>query len=302
VKAEVENFLNHLSAERSLSPNTVAAYKNDLAQLEEFVGHASARAGMVASWGLLDKAMLTDYLVGLREREYAPATVARKVAATRSFFNFLRSEGLLAKDPSQDIASLKVGKPLPHPLSVEEVETLLRQTAIRSAPDARRDRAMMELLYASGMRVSELVALDIPDLNVNECCVRCRGKGSRERVIPVHPTAAQAVDQYIREARPHLAHNAKESALFLNRRGERLTRQGFWLILKAYAKDAGVRTDVTPHTLRHSIATHLLHSGKMNLRELQEFLGHSNIATTQVYTHLTTEYLHKVYDQAHPRA
>ncbi|MBI4297084.1 MAG: site-specific tyrosine recombinase XerD [Chloroflexi bacterium] len=301
MKAEVENFLSHLSAERSLSPNTISAYKNDLSQLEEFVAQSSTRLGLSTSWSALDKSMLTTYLVSLKEKEYAPATVARKVAAARSFFRFLMSEGMLAKDPTQDIASPKVGKSLPRPISVSEVEALLHQP-VGTSPEARRDRAMLELMYASGMRVSELVSLDMGDVNLNEGQVRCFGKGAKERIIPVHPTAAQAVAEYLNEARPRLARDSSEKGLFLNRRGARLTRQGFWLILKTCAKEAGIRSDITPHTLRHSIATHLLHSGKMNLRQLQEFLGHANIATTQVYTHLTSEHLRRVYDQSHPRA
>jgi len=238
----------------------------------------------------------------LKERSYAPATVARKVAAVKSFFNFLVSEGTLEKNPAEGLAGPKVGKSLPRAISVEEVEKLLEQPAKSNTLEAKRDKAMMELLYATGMRVTEMVSLNVRDVNLRAGFVRCLGKGSKERIIPIHSKAVRAVRSYLDESRTRLLGAAGEPALFLNRRGQRLTRQGFWLILKGYAKKAEIEAEITPHVLRHSIATHLLHSGKMNLRELQELLGHANISTTQVYTHLTTERLRQVYDSAHPRA
>lgn len=302
MKREIEDFLSHMTTERGLSANTASAYSNDLHQLAEFVAGSAARSGLAPSWTALDRNQITEYVLFLKERDYAPATVARKVAATHSFLKFLVEEGSLGKDPSQGLSSPRVGKHLPHPISVAEVEALLQQPEKHPTLEAKRDRAMLELLYATGMRVSELVSLNLADVNLHDGHVRCLGKGSKERLIPVHSVAVQAVKDYLRETRPKLTHRREEGAMFLNRRGDRLTRQGFWLILKNYARQAEIKSPITPHILRHSIATHLLHSGRMNLRQLQEFLGHANIATTQVYTHLTSERLRQVYDQAHPRA
>ena len=241
-------------------------------------------------------------MVNLRERSYAPATMARKVAAVKSFFNFMVAESRLEKSPAEGIAGPKVGKSLPKAISVDEVERLLELPDKRSTPEGKRDKAMLELLYATGMRVTELVSLNVRDVNLRAGFVRCFGKGSKERIVPIHSKAIRAVKGYLDDVRARLLGTTGETALFLNRRGQRLTRQGFWLILKGYAKKAGIESEITPHVLRHSIATHLLHSGKMNLRELQELLGHANISTTQVYTHLTTERMRRVYDSAHPRA
>jgi len=186
-------------------------------------------------------------------------------------------------------------------LSLAEVDALLAEPAKSSTPEAMRDVAMLELLYACGMRVSELIDLNVNDVNLKAGFVRCLGKGSKERIIPVHDRAVHSVKEYISEARPHLLRGKEEQALFLNRRGDRLTRQGFWLILKGHAKNAGIKKVVTPHTLRHSFATHIL-SGGADLRAVQELLGHANISSTQIYTHLTSEHVRHAYDKAHPRA
>jgi integrase/recombinase XerD len=178
---------------------------------------------------------------------------------------------------------------------------LIEQPAKLSTPEAKRDRAMLELLYASGMRVSELVSLNLDDINIDDGSVRCFGKGHKERLIPIAPRAALTVKKYLQEARFNLLHNDAEQALFLNRRGDRLTRQGLWQILKGYAKSAGLDKEITPHTLRHSLATHMLNGGA-DLRSVQELLGHANISTTQVYTHLTTEHVRRTYEKSHPRA
>jgi integrase/recombinase XerD len=228
--------------------------------------------------------------------------MARKIAAVKSFFNFLVNEGTLEKSPAEGITGPKVGKSLPRAISVEEVARLLDQPGKLSTPEKKRDKAMLELVYATGMRVTEMVSLNVRDINLRAGFVRCFGKGSKERIIPIHSKAVRAVKSYLDDGRVRLLAASGETALFLNRRGQRLTRQGFWLILKGYAQKAGIESEITPHVLRHSIATHLLHSGKMNLRELQELLGHANISTTQIYTHLTSERLRQVYDSAHPRA
>ncbi len=299
----VESFLSYLSVERGFSSNTTAAYRNDLGQFVEFLEKRLAPVGGVGGvgWGAVDRDALLGFLLSLKERGYAPATVARKVAAVKSFFAFLVSERMIEKDPTENLAGTKLGQSLPRTLTVEQVEEFLALPARSSTPEARRDKAMLELLYASGMRVSELVSLDVEDVNLEDGFVRCFGKGSKERVIPIHEQAVRDVKVYLEEARPLLT-TEDERALFVNQRGKRLTRQGFWLILKNYAKCLGIEDEITPHTLRHSVATHLLHSGKMNLRELQEFLGHANISTTQIYTHLTDEHVRRVYEASHPRA
>lgn len=299
----IANFLSALSVEKGSPNNTLDAYRNDLSQFAAFVRKQTAESeGPQPGWEVVDRPLLLNYMVNLRERSYAPATMARKVAAVKSFFNFLVAEGMLEKSPAEGITGPKVGKPLPKAISVAEVERLLEQPDKRSTPEGKRDKAMLELLYATGMRVTELVSLNVRDVNLRAGFVRCFGKGSKERIIPIHNKAIRAVKSYLDDVRARLLAATGETALFLNRRGQRLTRQGFWLILKGYTKKAGIEAEITPHVLRHSIATHLLHSGKMNLRELQELLGHANISTTQVYTHLTTERMRRVYDSAHPRA
>lgn len=299
----VRGFLGFLTVEKGFSNNTLEAYGNDLGQFTEFVRKRMAGGdGSGLDWKQADRSLLLDYMVDLRERSYAPATIARKVAAVKSFFNFLVGEGTLEKSPAEGLTGPKVGRALPKAISIAEVETLLEQPDKLTTPEARRDKAMLELLYATGMRVTETVSLNVRDVNLKAGFVRCFGKGSKERIIPIHNRAVGAVRGYIDDARISLLGATSETALFLNRRGHRLTRQGLWLILKGYAKKADIETELTPHVLRHSIATHLLHSGKMSLRELQELLGHANISTTQVYTHLTNERLRQVYESAHPRA
>lgn len=299
----IGQFLNFMSVEKGASGNTIAAYRNDLQQFEHFLNGTASHNGRGPAWDKIDKRLLTDFLLFLKQRRYAEATVARKVAAVKSFFQFLHAEGVIRKNPTEDFSSPRVGKSLPKPLSVVEVDELLEQPLKRNTPEAKRDRAMLELLYATGLRVSELVALDLDSIVVDQrgARVRCLGKGSRERVIPIHDQALAALTQYLEEGRPALVRNRKEHALFVNRRGERLTRQGFWLILKQYAREANIQRPVTPHTLRHSFATHMLRGGAP-LRNVQELLGHANISTTQVYTQLTNEHVREVYEKAHPRA
>ena len=299
MKDLLDEFLSFLSAEKGASNNTVAAYRNDLHQLATYLEPKDDGK----SWNSVDRIAIQDFILDLKKRKYAETTVARKVAAIRSFFSFLESEGMVSANPTEGLASPRVGKMLPKAISPNEVDELLEQPCKRSTPEARRDRAMLELLYATGMRVTELVSLDLANLSLDpeNAYVRCFGKGAKERIIPIHEQAAEAVQEYQDEARPMLVRNKNEKAMFVNRRGERLTRQGFWLILKGYARAANLRDDVTPHTLRHSFATHMLRGG-MSLRHVQEMLGHANISTTQVYTHLTSEHVREVYEKAHPRA
>jgi len=301
VKEEINNFLNYLAVEKGFSKNTVAAYHNDLNQLANFVEEDTAKRGFTPLWSSFDRQGMLSYLLNLKERGYAATTKARKVAATRSFSKFLVAEGIVKEDPTEKLDSPKVGKALPKPISHSQAMLLIEQPAKLSTPEAKRDKAMLELLYASGMRVSELVSLNLGDVDTEGGSVRCFGKGNKERIIPIAPRAALTIKEYLQEARPRITQNESEKALFLNRRGERLTRQGFWQILKGYAKSAGLDTEITPHTLRHSFATHML-SGGADLRSVQELLGHANISTTQVYTHLTREHIRRTYDKSHPRA
>jgi len=301
VKEDIDSFLTYLTVEKGFSENTVAAYRNDLYQLASFVEEEAAQRGSIASWASFNRQDMLSYLLNLKERNYAATTVARKVAAARSFFNFMVAEGNIKDNPSQNIGSPKVGRSLPKPISFSQVRRLLEQPTKLSTPEAKRDKAILELLYASGMRVSELVALNVSDIDIGGGYVRCFGKGHKERLIPIYRQAALAVEEYVKESRPRLTRNDTERALFLNRRGERLTRQGLWQILKGYAKSAELDKEVTPHTLRHSFATHML-SGGADLRSVQELLGHANISTTQVYTHLTTEHIRRAYEKSHPRA
>ncbi len=301
MREDINRFLNYLAVEKGFSENTLAAYRNDLNQLASFVEEGADKRGSIPSWVSFGREGMLSYLLNLKERNYAATTVARKVAATKSFFSFMLAEGDMKANPTQNIGSPKIEKSLPKPISISQVRLLLEQPTKVSTPEAKRDKAMLELLYASGMRVSELVSLNLDDIDVEGGYVRCFGKGHKERLIPIYEQAALAVDEYVKEVRSHLTHNAEEKALFLNLRGERLTRQGFWQILKGYAKSANLDTKVTPHTLRHSFATHML-SGGANLRSVQELLGHANISTTQVYTHLTTEHIRHTYEKSHPRA
>lgn len=299
----VTNFLEFLSVEKGASGNTIAAYRNDLNQLEGFVA-AKGKDNGNNPWLHVSKNQVLDYILHLKAKSYAEATVARKVAAVKSFFTFLQAEGTLKTNPTEALVSPKVGKSLPKPLTVQEIDELLEQPARRTTPEGKRDRAMLELMYATGLRVTELVSLDVEDvrqIDGEKPYVRMVGKGNRERQIPLLEQPVQEVAEYIRFARPRLVGERAEKALFVNRRGERLTRQGFWLILKAYAQKAGIQGRVTPHTLRHSFATHMLRGG-MDIHKVQELLGHANISTTQVYTQVSREHIRDAYEKAHPRA
>jgi integrase/recombinase XerD len=299
MRKSLNDFMTFLSVEKGASANTVAAYRNDLQQLADFIGTRPGTDG----WASVDRALVQDFILDLKQRGYTETSVARKVAAVRSFYAFVSAEGAVTANPTEGLSSPRVGKTLPKAISPNEVDELLEQPARRNTPEGRRDRAMLELLYATGMRVTELVSLDMSSLNLDPRSpyVRCLGKGAKERTIPIHDQALEALAGYLNDGRPLLVRNKDESALFVNRRGDRLTRQGFWLILKGYAKAANLSSDVTPHTLRHSFATHMLRGG-MPLRNVQEMLGHANISTTQVYTHLTSEHVREVYERAHPRA
>ncbi|MFC2003293.1 site-specific tyrosine recombinase XerD [Chloroflexota bacterium] len=301
MREHIEGFLNYLAVEKGFSANTVVAYRNDLYQLASFVEEEAAKQGLALSWTDFSRQVMLSYLLNLKERNYAPTTIARKVAAAKSFFAFMVAEDKVKDNPTRDVPSPKIGRSLPKPISISQVRRLLEQPAKLSTSEAKRDGAMLELLYASGMRVSELVSLNLGDVDTEGGYVKCFGKGHKERLIPIYEQAASAVKEYVAQVRSQLVRNPNEKALFLNPRGDRLTRQGFWQKLKDYAKSAGLETEITPHTLRHSFATHML-SGGADLRSVQELLGHANISTTQIYTHLTTEHIRRAYEKSHPRA
>jgi integrase/recombinase XerD len=298
----INHFLRFMSVEKSASANTIAAYRNDLQQFRDFATRVVTNRNH-PPWNHLETDHIVSFILELKAKNYAEATVARKVAAVRSFFQFLQAEGTVTTNPTESLESPRVGKSLPKPLSVAEVDELLEQPAKRNTPEAKRDRAMLQLLYATGMRVTELMSLDLDCLNLDSRTphVRCMGKGSKERSIPIYDAATQSLVEYLNDGRPALVKNRDEHALFVNRRGERLTRQGFWLILKQYAREANISEPVTPHTLRHSFATHMLRGG-VPLRNVQELLGHANISTTHVYTRITDEHVRRVYEKTHPRA
>lgn len=302
VEERVTAFLHYLSAERGSSKNTIDAYRNDLSGFAAFAT-SSSQNGSTPAASEIDRELINGYIANLNGRQYAKSTVARKVAALKSFCAFLLDHGDLASNPTAAIDSPRAPKPVPKPMSTQEVDALLVAVRQSETPEARRDTAMIELVYATGMRVTELVSLNLDSLHLSPrpAWVRCVGKGAKERTIPVHEQASLALEHYLEAGRPALLKNRTQTALFVNRRGERLTRQGFWLILKGYVKTAGIETHVTPHTLRHSFATHLLRGGA-SVRDVQELLGHANVSTTQVYTQLADRHLREVYENVHPRA
>ena len=298
----IDSFLNHLVVEKGFSHNTLEAYRNDLYQFFLYTKKNLSLVNGASSWKRVDLTLLTNYVFSLRgQKSYRDSTVARKVAAIRSFFSFLVLEGLIEEDPSESLSAPRPGRSLPKHLSEEEVGRLLDGAKEQRSPEGQRDWAILELLYATGLRVTELVSLDLDSVNVSEGYVRSLGKGGKERITYLHPGAAASLKNYLKKARPKLVKSKSEKAIFLNRRGERLTRQWVWAILKAGAKRANINKTIAPHVLRHSFATHLLQGGAP-LRHVQELLGHASITTTQIYTHLTSEHLREEYDKAHPRS
>jgi integrase/recombinase XerD len=282
MRDSVERFLATLEAERGFSGNTVSAYRNDLTQFTRFL---QSELGM-QTWAELAETHLTSYLLSLREREYASSTIARKTAAIKSFCAYMVDVGELRGDPSEAVASPRVEKYVPKAMTESQVDALLSAPSSKSGPEGVRDRAMLHVLYSTGMRVSELVSLNLDDVTLEEGTVCCTGKQGRRREVPLSMEAIAALQGYLAGAHERLARGADEPALFLNHRGRRLTRQGFWLILKEYADGIG-NSDVTPHTLRHSFAAHAIGRGD-ELGDVQRILGHVSIATTQVYTRIAT--------------
>ena len=302
----VSSFLQHLLVEKGFSQNTCDAYRNDLNQFLEFLGRQGlgpADGKSAYDWTRVDIDTLNQYIADLRDRKgYRNATTARKVASVKSFFGFMAENGIIIEDPTESLGTPKVGRALPKFLTEDEITKLLEVSCKPGTNEGHRDAVIMELLYATGLRVGELVSLNVGDVNTEESYIRCLGKGSKERIVHLYPKALQELMKYMQQARLGLLGSRKqEPALFVNHRGERLTRQWIWSILKNYAQAAGIKSSITPHTLRHSFATHLLQNGA-SLRHVQELLGHSSISTTQVYTHLTSPYVREEYEKSHPRA
>jgi integrase/recombinase XerD len=291
----LREFSVFLRTERGLGERTVEAYMRDLRRFYDF-----ARRKGYGTPGEVRREGLTEFLAEMREQGLAPRSLARMVASLRTFQRFLLEEGGGESLPVGDLPYPRHLKPLPRVLSREEVELLLNQPMAGDAVGLR-DRAMLETLYGTGIRISELVSLNVEDLDMEECEMRVMGKGARERVVPVGRKAAGAIAAYLAHGRPGLARAPAQRALFLNARGERITRQGAWGVVKKYARRVGLEDAMTPHTLRHSYATHLLENG-MDLRYIQELLGHVSISTTQIYTHVSREKLREVYRKAHPHA
>jgi integrase/recombinase XerD len=284
MKEQIQQFLDFIVEEKGYSSNTLAAYSNDLSQ---FVDYLESR---VRSWEDVDRETIIDYIMVMKgDQEYASSTVARKVAAIKSFFHYLVDRGLLEDDPTATLDSPKVRKRLPKAIAARELERLLAEPAQDESPKSLRDRALLELLSATGLRVTELVSLDVDDVNLASATLRVvRSRDDSERIVPIHERAVEPLREYLERGRIQLLRDPEEKALFLNHRGNRLTRQGLWLIVKHYVREVGITEDVTPHTLRHTFAAHLV-SRKTDLEYVQELLGHANISTTQVYTQVGQE-------------
>lgn len=287
-------FSDWLATERGVSSNTTASYGNDLRKYVEFL----ASSGKADPTGAEAKDVFA-YLAFLSECGMSPASIRREISSLRAFHRFLVAEGRINDDPMRDVVVPRIWRRVPKALTLPEIERLLAQPD-SDKPLGARDKAMLEFAYATGMRVSEVVGFRQNDLNVNAGTARCVGKGSRERLIPVGSVALKWIETYCRDVRPTLVKGRSQDVLFVNWRGGRLSRMGFWKILAGYARSAGLKSKVTPHVLRHSFATHLLEGGA-GLRDVQQMLGHKDIATTQIYTKVDMEYLREVHRKFHPR-
>lgn len=292
----IGRFMDYLTVERDLAQNTLESYQRDLATFVAYLKSSQLDTDALHC----KRTDIVSYLYHLQTSGRANATISRNLASLRSFYHFLSREALISIDPTANVETPKIEKRLPKVLSVQEVERLLGGPD-ELTPSGARDKAMLELLYATGIRVSELVSLKLGDLNLSTGFLRCLGKGSKERIIPIGTIAQQTLLHYLRAGRQRFVRQPESEALFLNHHGEQMSRQGFWKILKKYSRSAGILVDITPHTLRHSFATHLLERGA-DLRAVQEMLGHADISTTQIYTHVSRSRLKDVYAAAHPRA
>lgn len=289
----IQEFIQYLHTVRKTSYNTEISYERDLRKLAAWLEEQG-----IGSFRDMSATTLNSYMLHLERERLAPATVSRSVAALRTFCQYLVREGVLERDPSEGLKPPRVERRMPAVLSVQEVDLLLRQPDGQS-PKGIRDRAMLELLYATGIRVSELIHMKLGAVNLMLGCITCTEQ-DRDRIVPFGSTAKKALDRYLKEARGVLLGNREEDALFLNCSGKPMSRQGFWKVLKGYAKQAGIQADITPYTLRHSFAAHLLQNGA-DLKSVQEMLGHSDISTTQMYLNVGIYKMREVYTRAHPR-
>lgn len=287
-------YEDHLLNTKHASANTVASYLRDIRQFEQYVDENYG-----APLTEIGKERLNAYFAYLSSSGKSPATVTRSLASIKSFYALIQAKGYVEQNPALGIHVVKAEKKLPQILTGREVELLLEQPK-QTDMKGYRDKAMLELLYATGIRVSELIALNCDDVNLSVEFIRCAG-GGKERIIPLYPAAVRALEQYIKEIRPNLIADPNETALFVNLYGERMSRQGFWKIIKHYQQTAGIEKDITPHTLRHSFAAHLLENGA-DLKSIQEMLGHSDISSTQIYAQLVRQNLKSVYNKYHPKA
>jgi integrase/recombinase XerD len=284
MEEQLADFLSHLEKEYQYSENTIAAYRNDLNQFLEYIESHGAK---LTNWSDVAEDDIEAYLVFMKHKEqpYASSTIARKVAAIKSFFNYLTSQRIVAENPTIDIDSPKVKKRLPQTLSLSDVERLLAAPAGVQSPKNLRDLTLLNVLYETGMRVTEVVSIQLEDVSLDRSTLSSPTRHGEAREIPIAEETKELLSEHLTEARPQLAKNNRERALFLNHRGEKLTRQGLWLIIKGYARQAGLNAEVTPHTLRHSFAVHRLSKGS-KLEDIQRLLGHANISTTQIYTQM----------------
>lgn len=289
----ISAYEDYLKNEKRASANTVSSYLRDVHQF------AAAMEGRGIALTRVMSQDVEDYAAALTSRGKSPATVTRSVASIKSFYHCLVERGFVDQNPARNVSPAKVERKLPQVLTGQEVELFLEQPECTDLK-GYRDRAMLELLYATGIRVSELIALDVDDLNLPGGILKCFSKG-KERLIPLYPAAVRALGEYIHNVRPQLVESVDETALFVNMNGERMSRQGFWKLIKYYQEKAGIQKDITPHTLRHSFAAHLLENGA-DLRSIQEMLGHADISSTQIYSKLLNQKIKDVYKKAHPRA
>lgn len=289
----IDAYEDYLKTEKQASANTVSSYLRDVRQF------ASAMEEQEHPLAQVTPLEVESHIRRLTVLGKSPATVTRSLASIKSFYNYLLLQGEVSGNPARSVAPAKVERKLPQILTSREVELFLEQPDC-SDLKGYRDRAMLELLYATGIRVSELIELDVDDLNLYAGVLHCASKG-KERVIPLYPAAIRALEEYLRNVRPQLINEPDETALFVNMSGDRMSRQGFWKLIKYYQEKAGIQKDITPHTLRHSFAAHLLENGA-DLRSIQEMMGHADISSTQIYSRMLNHKLKDVYQKAHPRA
>ena len=294
LRFQLDRFSDYLTLEQGSSPRTLEAYRRDVERLVDY-----ARSKGVQTPTDVTSRTLREFVYHLKDLGLSPSSIRRNISAVRTYFRFLLADGVVVRDPSERLETPQRWRTLPDVLTVQEIERLLAAPTLDD-PLVFRDRAMLELAYGAGLRVSEWITLGVRDALLEDKLVRVFGKGSKERLVPIGRTAIGAVATYLRELRPRLEKGSGKGILFLNARGEPLSRMGAWKILRRYVERAGITKDVSPHTLRHSFATHLLEGGA-DLRAVQEMLGHADISTTQIYTHVDREYLRQVHRQFHPR-